>query len=160
YSTAFIKKAETVTDANGHFNIKFEQGDAVNYRLEFHKEKYFFYSLELNSNDIRPDIPYEKDIKIMPEANVKVCLINKNWFNERDVITISTFAPASNCDCCKNQTYTFTGLADTSFTCLLYGPNDYKLTWTAKRENHNNAGPIMKTFFCPALETTVFEIEY
>jgi hypothetical protein len=160
YSSAFLKKAEVKSDSNGKFSIVFEQGNAVNYRLEISKEQYFFVKKEFNSNDIRPDAPYKEDIMMMPEAFVKIRAINKNRFNENDAISISAFVENSDCDCCQNASYNFVGVADTSYSCLLYGPKEYKILYSVKRDNMNNVAPKMETFFCPALETKVFEIIY
>jgi hypothetical protein len=160
FSSAYIKKAETSTDANGNFTIKFEKGDAISYRLEISHEKYFDLFMELNDQNVKPDSPYTEDIKMMPEAYVKVRAINKNKFNENDVFSISTYVENSDCECCKNFNYNLVGVSDTSYTCLLYGPKNYKIIWSVKRDNFNNAGPTMETVFCPALETKLIEINY
>jgi hypothetical protein len=159
-SFSFTKKAETITGANGSFKFKFMQGDAIEYKLEISKEGYFSKTILLNSDDVSPKEGYHNKFPMAPKIHVQVKAKNNNFFNDFDKITIYTFTENTGCNCCKANSYELTGRVDTSFSCILSAPQNYKIAWRVERENFNNVPLTTEGIQCVPHNNNLIEINF
>ncbi len=157
-TSAFSTVTNVTTDADGRFRIEFPRKNALNYRLRLTKEGFFGEEIEINPDDVNPDVPFTIDPVIIPQAQIQVNLINAFPESDNDYMRFRKLNAFFECACCTNDFVNCYGSAvDTSFVCTLHG--DYMLTYvyTVYRAEVTE---VVDSIFCPAFHTTELTIAY
>lgn len=133
----------TLSDSKGCFEFKYEDQGGYSYYVNARKEHYHDNMEQTYINDLGSGVDVE--VLIHPEAFLKIHFQN-----------IPPSTPSDNFDINGDISDGFNGDAtDTSIIYLIYGNTKVELHWALLGETVYH-----DTIYCPAFDTTFFEVLY
>lgn len=161
YSSSFSDIASAKTDANGFYEINTDWQTVGKYKITLFKYNYFESSQEYIADDISKGSKVTKNLIINPVAWLKMVVNNTDPYDDSDKITFKYDSEGTPLcyDCCNNNPTLGEGMIYSNTSkCKLPGNKNAKISWTVLKNGE------IKTFseniFCPAFDTTAFNINY
>lgn len=155
---SFSQAAQSVTGADGSYELVFQRRNALEYRVDFTKSDYFEVRETINPDLLNPEEQFTLNNTLIPEATLEMHFYNANPFDDDDLFRFRKLNALFECVCCNNDWIDLEGMdADTTVVCKLHG--DYLLTYTYlvfKEEDE----AFVDSVYCPAFHTTEIDIGY
>ncbi|MCX6256963.1 MAG: hypothetical protein NTW49_03555 [Bacteroidia bacterium] len=157
YNYVFDKT--TNTDLQGNFSFSTPVAYATGYKVYFTKTDYFDISEIMQVSDFENSI-HSEIYTMLPDAYLSVHIKNISPYDSSDMLKYHILNGTTHCsDCCGTDYSTFTGMTvDTIKTCRVIGARNDSLEWFITKGG--NAIPFVKSYFCPAFQTTTVDIFY
>lgn len=161
YSSSFSDIESAKTDANGFYEINTDWQTVGKYKITLFKYNYFESYQEYIADEISKGSKVTKNLNINPVAWLKMIVNNTDPYDESDKITFKYDSKETPLcyDCCNNNPTLGEGMIYSNTSkCKLPGNKNAKISWTVLKNGE------IKTFseniFCPAFDTTAFNINY
>ncbi len=160
FSSGYEDIATTTTDASGVFTFQFQESKVAGYQITIAKNHYFGYSLELNTSDIVAGTTFSPVYNLYPECFINMHVRNIIPVDSNDHIAYGFTTGWVGCyECCNNNTFQGHGkfYADT-IICKTYGNQNVTLGYNVTKSGSTLLHAV--THYCPAFDTTTFDILY
>jgi len=160
YSPDFVELETITTDAGGNFSFTRTKDRSDSFRITVTKNEYFSEVHEFSSTVFSASSEYVKEIQIKPSGYLQIHFYNAYPSDDDDQVVFYFSNAGQNCpDCCTNTPHTGYGPAfDTTFTCRFYGNQKICFLRSVTKNQHTNV--YLDSLFCPAFETTTYQIPY
>lgn len=160
YNSNFEKIVSIKTDADGKFSTDIKMEKVSAYKIIVYKNNYFNYEEDISSDSFVDDGSYIFNYSISPIGYIKLRAVNNLPYDSSDFISYRFSSNYLNCfNCCNNIANKGYGqFFDSTFVCKAEGGSQLIVTWNVIKNNqssYNNAN-----IYCPAFDTTYFEISY
>jgi hypothetical protein len=157
HSGMFRKIEETITDSEGNFKFSFNRGNSIEYRLDFNKEGYFSTEKDFDSNQLKPDLPYNTAVEIYTKSTIEVYLKRKNN-NGQGYLRVNGRSQRS-LECCASFTYFSTFETDTLIVKEIYGDQYFFISHILSSPSTDNI-IVNDSVYCPAFQKVNYSIIY
>lgn len=159
YNPNYIALATVVTDASGNYSVEITKDKDAGFRITVDKSKYFGQTNDYSVEYLTVGT-HTLNYSIYPEAYFKLNVKNVSGINNSDYISywFSNTQP-SGFNCCNSIPIEFTGQTyENTLKCRTFGAQNMHVKWVVKKDNVST--PYESSVFCPAFDTTVFNLNY
>ncbi len=137
----------SITSDYGLFEFEWNEQDGYDYSVTAYREQYFeLLPSEIGVEKVGEGVDVE--IELQPEAFLKVRVHNLNTYDAWDHIDFS-----------NAYLSLYGNSVDTSVILTVYGNQPYHLVWFIYDDGTNN-GSETADIYCPAFDTTYYELLY
>ncbi|MDR2009242.1 MAG: carboxypeptidase-like regulatory domain-containing protein [Bacteroidales bacterium] len=152
YNPTFKHFGTTTTDASGNYRFEFDSKLFIELRLKFTKEGYHTTNIEFDPEGTS-SFSYVKNMKLPIEAYLKVQLIKSSGNTTDNVmLRISGINPECLVCCDEEQRNYYGNKINETFICPVVGGDSLHF------EVLSGSTQILKSLYCPPVDTTFFQI--
>lgn len=160
FTANYVLAGASITGADGMFSYEIKEENYTGIKLKFKKEGYFGWEADLNLGAVKTDSGSHQGYQLLPKATLRIHVKNVTPFSIDDYFDFRILNGYNTCEeCCKSEKYQFTGMdIDQVIECQSAGHQDILIQWSERK----NGEQIIHTgtYFVPAFETTLIELNY
>ncbi len=149
--------AESVTDAEGNFNLSFERTQVLDYEVQVNGTSIFYKEFKLIPDEVYEAKDLKQNIPVLVVSYAQIHLKNIDESSSTDKINVGSDIELS-CDCCPKSAQQFVGKIDSTYTCKI--PAGKLVTFNTTVQDGGALKSESYTMTCDEGSTCVLEIEY
>jgi hypothetical protein len=160
YSAGYKSLANCCSGSDGSYWFETTFAKTVSYRIKTKKAGYFDNENFIPGSVVLVDDVYNMNVYMQPTARISIRVKNQNPYNQNDSIAWWYGGHLYNCeDCCSDIHFFKKGSSvDTTITCTTAGNRWARIQYAYRKSTNHYY--VSDSVYCPAHQTTLYEITY